>query len=179
MGKKHWDSMIPIVVDNGVRRMAEVGVFRSSFCKRILKDVVCRRVLDEYWAIDPWIEFSSASDRYYENIDEDMWNELYMDCCELMLYFDQLRVLRIDSVKAASMFPDRYFDLVFIDGNHDYEAVKTDILMWMPKIRNGGIISGHDYLRTREDLLGVTKAVDDLFDSVEEGPSGVWYRRIL
>ena len=38
------------------------------------------------------------------------------------------------------------FDLVFIDADHSYEAVKQDIANWKPKIKAGGILAGHDYL---------------------------------
>lgn len=48
------------------------------------------------------------------------------------------------SVSAASLIRDRSLDLVFIDGDHSYGAVQQDILAWMPKIKSGGIICGHD-----------------------------------
>lgn len=177
---RHWDTIIPIIADNSVRIMAEVGVFKSRFCTAILRDLLCNRVLDEYWAVDSWESFSSESDRFYESIGKDKWDALYGHCCSLMLPHKQLRVLRMESVKAASMFPNRYFDMVFIDANHDYEAVKIDILTWMPKIRSGGIISGHDYLKGRSDLQGVTKAVNEIFgfDGIRAGLGAVWYRRV-
>lgn len=59
-------------------------------------------------------------------------------------------------------FNDESIDFLFIDGNHDYEAVKKDIQLWYPKVKNGGIISGHDY-----DWDTVKQAVDEYFDSVE------------
>lgn len=35
-------------------------------------------------------------------------------------------------------------DLLFIDGAHEYEAVKKDYEMWFPKLKEGGIIAFHD-----------------------------------
>lgn len=35
-------------------------------------------------------------------------------------------------------------DLLFIDGAHEYEAVKKDFDLWFPKLREGGIIAFHD-----------------------------------
>lgn len=49
-------------------------------------------------------------------------------------------------------------DLLYIDGDHNYEACKKDILDWFPKVRPGGIIMGDDY----NCFEGVTKAVDEL-----------------
>jgi predicted O-methyltransferase YrrM len=48
------------------------------------------------------------------------------------------------SVSAASLIRDKSLDLVFIDADHGYDAVRQDILAWMPKVKSGGIICGHD-----------------------------------
>lgn len=37
--------------------------------------------------------------------------------------------------------------LIFIDGGHAYEAVKTDFESWYPKITEGGVIAFHDSLK--------------------------------
>ena len=36
-------------------------------------------------------------------------------------------------------------DLLFIDGSHDYDSVKSDTLLWEPKVMRGGTILFHDY----------------------------------
>lgn len=50
---------------------------------------------------------------------------------------------------AAKRFEDCYFDVVFIDADHRVENVIRDIIAWLPKVKSGGIISGHDYTRYR------------------------------
>lgn len=35
-------------------------------------------------------------------------------------------------------------DFVFIDGSHEYLDVKRDINYWKPKMKSGGLLSGHD-----------------------------------
>lgn len=53
-------------------------------------------------------------------------------------------------------------DFVYIDGNHSYRAVSEDIGAWWPKVREGGVIGGHDfyngYTRSHD---GVVKAVTE------------------
>ena len=51
------------------------------------------------------------------------------------------------------------FDLVFVDGNHDYEPVKADIDAWGPLIKEGGILCGHDWDEKGASWPGVHKAV--------------------
>lgn len=44
---------------------------------------------------------------------------------------------------------------------HTYDAVKSDILMWLPKIKKGCFIGGHDYSKIEHP--SVTQAVDEAF----------------
>ena len=48
------------------------------------------------------------------------------------------------SVEAAALFDDGSLDAVFVDGSHIYPDVLADIDAYLPKIRKGGIIFGHD-----------------------------------
>ena len=69
--------------------------------------------------------------------------------------------VRMPSVEAAKQYADKSLFFVFIDGSHLYEAVKEDILAWLPKVKSGGFIGGHDIDQT-EEFNGVRKAVDEL-----------------
>jgi hypothetical protein len=53
--------------------------------------------------------------------------------------------IRSMSVDAAKNYQDNSLDFVFIDGDHSYEACKEDILAWLPKMKTGSILAGHDY----------------------------------
>lgn len=67
--------------------------------------------------------------------------------------------LRLPSVEAAKSFKDESLDVVFIDAEHTYEAVRDDINAWYPKVKLGGYIAGHDYT----PKCGVPKAVNEKF----------------
>merc|ERR1711933_355569 len=49
------------------------------------------------------------------------------------------------SAVASHRLGDSMLDLVFIDAAHDLKAVETDLRMWWPKLRDGGILAGHDF----------------------------------
>ena len=67
--------------------------------------------------------------------------------------------LRCESLRAAQ-FVTNNLAAVFIDGEHDYDNCKADIAAWMPKVRQGGILAGHDFSAT---FPGVEKAVREAF----------------
>ena len=99
----------------------------------------------------------------FRNIDEQAKNKDIL----LNRFKDNQRVNIIiePSVEASKRFDKGSLDFVYIDANHSYEAVKQDIISWIPKVKSGGIISGHDYeyvdLATNE--RSVKKAVDEIF----------------
>jgi len=78
-----------------------------------------------------------------------------------------------DSAKAASQFVDKSIDAVFIDAAHDYQSVCNDIIAWLPKVKDGGVLSGHDYNDTWPE---VKRAVHDTLTDVElkYAPESVW-----
>lgn len=60
----------------------------------------------------------------------------------------------------AAQFVKNGLDFVFIDAEHDYKSCAEDIKAWLPKIRKGGVIAGHDY---DGSFQGVVRAVDEAF----------------
>lgn len=68
---------------------------------------------------------------------------------------------KIDSVRGSKLYADRSLDFVFIDSSHEYENIKNDIINWFPKVKNGGVIAGHDYCL--DGFPGVKLAVDEFF----------------
>lgn len=74
---------------------------------------------------------------------------------------DRLTFLQGWSDAVAKRFDDESLDLVFIDADHSEGGVRTDLAAWVPKVRPGGIVAGHDYAARHHP--GVKIAVDDFF----------------
>jgi len=151
-----WDTLIELIKENNFTKVAEIGVETGITARHILD--ACN--VEAYFAIDPAVN-----------------KDFFHSCLE-----DKISFFKMTSEQAAKFFSDGCLDLVFIDASHLYPNVKQDIQLWSPKIRKGGIISGHDY----NDFMhvGVKQAVDEIFASQEifitpdEMPNGrrcVWW----
>lgn len=46
----------------------------------------------------------------------------------------------MDSVEAAKLFRNKYFDFVYLDAN--YDEIEADVQAWLPKVKKGGVIGG-------------------------------------
>jgi len=68
-----------------------------------------------------------------------------------------------DSFDRIKEFEDKSVDFAFIDANHTYDFVSKDIAAMLPKMKPGGILTGHDYNLCHP---GVMQAVGEAF--VEE-----------
>lgn len=88
-----------------------------------------------------------------------------------LCFFNNVSKIRMASEDAVGLFADNSIDIVYIDGNHNREYITKDIKLWIPKIKEDGFISGHDYYRssdiTDEDRKNLV-FVGDVFEVVNE-----------
>lgn len=93
-------------------------------------------------------------------------------------------ILPVASVEAAQTVRDGSLDLVFIDADHSYQGAKADLAAWVPKVKPGGWIGGHDYRNTDPayDFSGVDRAVNEWASAwgvvVEEDANFTWWSRL-
>lgn len=91
---------------------------------------------------------------------------------------DLIQLIESESHAAAEQFENESLDFVFIDADHGYEAVRRDIAAWLPKVKCGGVLAGHDH---SENFPGVIRAVTEAFSRYDaerciRGRSW-WYRK--
>jgi hypothetical protein len=68
------------------------------------------------------------------------------------------RFIKAPSFEGGKLVEDNSLDFVYIDDNHEFDYVLLSLIAWVPKVKRGGIIAGHDYYRFRG--AGVVDAVD-------------------
>lgn len=147
-------------------RIAEIGVHKARTSTMILLN--CNDIISEYIGIDPLLackQFNTYSHG----------TEMYISILEKMRKYPQFNLIRAESASAYKLFPDRYFDFIFIDADHSYVHVYEDINLWMPKLKENSILTGHDYCRK---FPGVVKAVHEIFgEDCERGPGTLFVVR--
>jgi hypothetical protein len=77
------------------------------------------------------------------------------------LYREFSTLIRSTFDETAAKFGDGRFDLLHIDGLHTEEAVRHDVLTWLPKLSNRGILLLHDTLSVNPEF-GVWRVLNDL-----------------
>lgn len=140
---KHFNNL-------GYKVGAEVGVLDGDYALTLCKEISNLK----YYGIDNW------------HIAEDMPNHKHRGKYEHVLEIlkpynaEIIKELSIDAVKK---FEDASLDFVYIDANHRFDYVVMDIIEWTKKVRKGGIVSGHDYEKSK--TKGVIQAVDGYISS--------------
>lgn len=157
-------------------RYVEIGVYTGASVAFLAEQLLARNVAFQLYAVDLWDRVNEETP-YSRKIGPEVKDAFDKRLAARGLA-QHVRAIQGHSQAAAKMFRDKTVDFVFIDANHDYDFVKNDILAWLPKIRAGGMIAGHDY----GEPCGVKKAVDYIFG--EKGPESVtvlgtvWYKVI-
>jgi len=131
---------------------AEVGVADGRNAFRMLKELEIERL----YLIDSYPNYMDGPYTRKGELQEAYYNAMFIN---IQGYLSKVTMITRDSLYAATLFKNEFFDFVYIDGNHSYSQCKKDIEAWWPKVINGGILSGHDIGHI--DYPGVSKAVDE------------------
>jgi len=70
------------------------------------------------------------------------WELVKQTCAARLAPYNSTLIQEYSTV-ASKNFPDNSFDFIYIDGFH--AKVEEDIVHWLPKVKDGGFIGGHDY----------------------------------
>lgn len=117
----------------GVEVGTEEGVYAEQLCRALPGlNLTC---------VDAWETYPGYQEHRRRQEKLDRW---HAQTVERLAPFG-VNVLRQYSVAAAEGIPDGSLDFVYIDANHELRFVLEDLYTWLPKVRAGGIVAGHDF----------------------------------
>lgn len=141
--------------------IVEVGCWKGKSTAYLAVEVINSGKNIKVHAVDTWL--GSINEVYHMqdvHVKSDTLYDLFLN--NIKPCGDVVTPIRKTSVQASSLYQDSSLDVVFIDASHDYDSVKQDIIHWLPKVKPGGYLAGHDYL-----WEGVGRAVNELISPVE------------
>lgn len=155
---------------------AEIGIWKGKMSEKILEMIPNLQLI----MVDRW-ECPPPDDSFYESgsqialVNQDVFDAAFKEAMERTdPYAKRCDVYKMLSEDAAEEIENNSLDFVFIDGDHSYEGVKTDIIAWLPKVKVGGWISGHDWGKLNKG--NVEKAVREAFGNrFELGCNSTWF----
>lgn len=120
----------------GFKTGVEIGVCKGEYTEKF-----CQAGLKMY-GVDPW----TAYDEYdTPGMQKRLDAEYEETVARLSKY--ECTLIRKTSAEAAKDFADESIDFVYIDGHHMLKYVVMDLCDWSTKVRKGGAITGHDFVR--------------------------------
>jgi len=145
----------------------EIGVEKGEFSELIL----LQSNLELLYSVDPWKHFPDKMYKDPANLSQEQHEENLRQTEERLGKFgDRSRIFRMESIEAVNLFCDGELDFVYIDANHLYPFIKNDIEIWFPKVMDGGILAGHDYMDSVYEgvKFNVKTAVNEFIEVSEQ-----------
>lgn len=109
----------------------ELGIAEGAFSHLVLS----RKEVEHWYSVDMW-----AGDRGHDV------NQYKRTIAKLHPFRDKNSILKLRFDEALSLFPDEYFDFIYVDGYaHTGQDNGKTLYDWWPKLKRGGIFAGDDY----------------------------------
>jgi hypothetical protein len=158
--------LIDLVKTSGFTRGAEIGVLKGKTLFHCLDACPGLSLI----GVDQWIWLPPSEDggsETYEKFDMHCLRAHVMERAKT--YGNRCTILEGDSAAMAAHVADASLDYVFIDASHTYESVKRDIAAWAPKVRLGGMVTGHDW-----QWPSVARALNEILPGWTPHAEQVW-----
>lgn len=151
----------------------ELGAWKGKSTAFIVTEIINRGSDCKFYTVDSFKGFNECSDKaevdiYGAHNLGGLYAEYLANTAHLK---DHYTTLVSESDLATTWFADGSVDSIFIDAGHSYESVTKDLNAWLPKMKKGGMMSGHDYMT----FAGVHNAVNDFFPKLDKVENNCWF----
>lgn len=156
----------------------EIGIGAGGNTKKNLENLNIKKLylIDSWTKYPDYVEELKNTDNYALKT---VTNGQKLAKNNLQTWNKKLVWINEKSSVAVNNIKDNELDFVYIDGNHNYEYVLEDITLYWPKLKNDGLMAGHDFLPR---FQGVIKAVKEKFgdnyeiaDARDRKPNMDWW----
>lgn len=134
------NDMASLFNDLGYTRGAEIGTEKGKYAQVLLERIPGLRL----YCIDPWEEYLGGEG--YLNVGQGVHDRHHQQTLKRTGGYN-VKIIKDYSANVVDNFGDNSLDFVYIDGNHRLDFVVQDLVLWTPKVKPGGIVSGHDYIK--------------------------------
>tara|TARA_X000001036_G_scaffold405699_1_gene413864 strand:+ start:39 stop:797 length:759 start_codon:yes stop_codon:yes gene_type:complete len=151
--KKFWDEF-----QKDLRHLTgvEVGVLEGKNALSIYNNLNIRKL----YLVDPWKEWKEQDLAGNQIIlhDQKEHDLNYQQVKNLFSEKKNVEILRMTSLEASKLIENSSLDFVYLDGDHSYNSVMSDLNYWYPKLKEFGVMCGDDFGHISG--RGVIKAVN-------------------
>lgn len=169
------NDLIRLFAELGYENGVEIGVAEGLF-----SEYMCQTIPNiDLHSIDSW-EAENIEDSRAVMMGKETAENRYEEAKKRLLGYN-CKIVKSTSMEAIKLIPKDSLDFVYIDGNHTFDYVMQDIIEWSKRVKEGGIIAGHDYYHFR--WSGIIEAVEiytkmhrinEYFITDERTPSFFW-----
>lgn len=132
--KFYRSDLAKVIGEVGFKVGAEIGVRRGNYSQTLCDSIPDLKI----YCVDPYIPYPGG------RMTQERQDRVYAYALRRLKNYDAI-FIRKPSTEAVKDFEDNSLDFVYIDARHDFDNCMTDIILWAPKVRSGGMVSGHDY----------------------------------
>ena len=134
--------------------VVELGVFKGEFATELYKRLSPLQLL----LVDIWCGESGSGDKDgYNHITVKDMERVYIELVDKYKSLNEVKLIRETTTNFLQSQVDSAFDMIYVDADHSYEAVTNDLQLSFKKLKNGGVLAGHDYIQYSQ----IAAAVDN------------------
>jgi predicted O-methyltransferase YrrM len=150
-----YSFVVNIFNENKEGKFVEIGSWMGKSSSFMAVEIANSQKNIKFYCVDTWE--GSIEHQNNDVIKNNTLFDIFLKNTELAK--DYLTPIKNSSELASKQFEDESLDFIFIDAGHTYEDVKNDLKNWYPKLKQNGIIAGHDF--SEAAWPGVVKAVTE------------------
>ena len=147
----------------------EIGVEKGNSAFHFLSN--CN--IDILYLIDAYESYFDSDTNHF--CDEFCQKQNKEICLNLLKEFSNFELIEKNSNDSFEKFKDDSLDFIFIDGLHSYEQCFKDIKNYYPKLKQGGLFSGHDFSYSSGCNKAVLEFSKEKNKNVSTCKNDVWY----